>query len=542
MPSLPPEILVIIFQYVATNQPAFSTAASQCLGHRVSTLRLMAGSCARCRIVYMGWITVAHVCRRWRDIALTTPSLWTILSNYTPIRAAEVFLERSGELGLTLLWELDGWSDFEYANATLERILGSAYLRVERLVASTSLISSSQGPFAQFPLRNLQRLKIICDMVSGPDWNPFAGLQPAVLHELTLSMRVQFISWHAAESHVTHLRTLTLDLAGGGQLDTGFLLGLRAMKLLEVLRLHSLSTESVQFDEQQPHGVNLNCREVDLEGEEEVVATTLGVLRLRPDVRLRAHVSLRELGDIPASAQIIVAIREHLDNSRHKIAGAYSGATFEHSAERLQAYMHLLPGFLKSQWRLRVYSNSESILSPGEDSTPDFDVCVRWTTYEMSAQTAFIEHGDFFGLAGAISNDIHELHLISPPDGSIIPTPNVLRHHLKSWTSVERLRVSGTGYTTRAIEELMPRPEQTILFPRLVELAFSGVPAAKWTSAASAEGDSCLGAKLAEVTRTRREADSALRVLEVSGDEALQNETWWSDLHSSGSIATIRVT
>lgn len=44
---------------------------------------------------YYGWIRLAHVCRRWRDIALRTPSLWTHLK-VTSAEGADAFLERCG--------------------------------------------------------------------------------------------------------------------------------------------------------------------------------------------------------------------------------------------------------------------------------------------------------------------------------------------------------------------------------------------------------------------------------------------------------------
>lgn len=44
---------------------------------------------------YYGWIRLAHVCRRWRDVALRTPSLWTHFK-VTSVEGADAFLERSG--------------------------------------------------------------------------------------------------------------------------------------------------------------------------------------------------------------------------------------------------------------------------------------------------------------------------------------------------------------------------------------------------------------------------------------------------------------
>ncbi|KZV68194.1 hypothetical protein PENSPDRAFT_26450 [Peniophora sp. CONT] len=310
-------------------------------------------------------------------------------------------------------------------------------------------------------------------------------------------------------------------------LTTEFFAGLQAMNSLEILRLRTLPEEML-FEDQGAHSVELaSCQVVDLEGDERTVAKILEVLRLPSNIHLRVHASFRELSVPAPSPSIIRAIRALLDARGHDTAG-YRSAVFEHCCEHLNGHKMFFPGYLKSCWRLRAYRcsslNKETVSDLNSDNAPDLDVCLKWTTHELQARESSTEHGEFFGLASAVSS-IQELHLVSPPDGSVLYTPNVLRHHFKSWTSVERLRITGAEFARRALDELNSSPGQSLLFPSLTELALRDILAAQRLGSGGNHDAVDLGKDLVTMVRARHEAGASIQRLEMSGNETLDPDT-----------------
>ena len=51
-------------------------------------------------------VPVSHVCRRWRNIALCTPSLWTVIREEDDVFAATTFMERSNDLMLDVSFQV----------------------------------------------------------------------------------------------------------------------------------------------------------------------------------------------------------------------------------------------------------------------------------------------------------------------------------------------------------------------------------------------------------------------------------------------------
>ena len=70
---LPPEILSCIFSFHAINQPV----PSDPIYNPDDPFPFPSGSSPN--QLGLGWITVTHVCRRWRQIALSDPNLWTTI-------------------------------------------------------------------------------------------------------------------------------------------------------------------------------------------------------------------------------------------------------------------------------------------------------------------------------------------------------------------------------------------------------------------------------------------------------------------------------
>ncbi|KAI0949950.1 hypothetical protein AcW1_006176 [Taiwanofungus camphoratus] len=134
---LAPDILILIFRDLVEEDS--------------NSFRSKFGSCP--------WKYLAHVCYRWRAIALACPLLWTQISTRHP-DAALTCLERSMDASLSLMiWE----------NAVSEpsRVLGAVQShvgRIRRLYLPSSLIESEidkvLSPILQSPAQSLEMLYI----------------------------------------------------------------------------------------------------------------------------------------------------------------------------------------------------------------------------------------------------------------------------------------------------------------------------------------------------------------------------------------------
>ncbi|KZV59757.1 hypothetical protein PENSPDRAFT_543247, partial [Peniophora sp. CONT] len=52
----------------------------------------------------LAWVTITHVCRRWRTIALEDPSLWTDIPFVLSMPWIDAFVSRSTALPIHLDW------------------------------------------------------------------------------------------------------------------------------------------------------------------------------------------------------------------------------------------------------------------------------------------------------------------------------------------------------------------------------------------------------------------------------------------------------
>ncbi|KZV68189.1 hypothetical protein PENSPDRAFT_736084 [Peniophora sp. CONT] len=529
-PILPPELLGIIFELVAIEHPFLVPFTVPCdVPTHPPTDRgpfeLAGPQCDECRTTFpLGWFSVTHVCRRWRDAAYATSSLWTRINNYMPRPAVEVCLECSRGQPLSLFigrhrhvlthpnqdWTWPGAVLEEEELARIAFLFSQAHLRIQKLVTTRDLLRRLIPIFAQSPLHNVQSINLLfCDKLNENSADLIASLRPHCLRELSL-VGLTFIQWSQPgtlwpDIVASSLHSLVCDGIGYTPL---VIRGLRGLRSLRFLRVHKMSG-NMQDMEAATSGTAielLHCQEIDLDGLDEQVAGFLNALHLRPDVRLRIRSRLlhHSIHMLPPN---VAAIRAHLFRPGCQPITPFRTVTFHH----VSSYA----------WRLCASRQVESASRSDLDVTYDTSL-VRKSPYE-----------DFFGLSPTIADNIIGLHITSPDPGATNNLPRLLRHNFSSFTSLELLRVCGTGMVAQAVDDLLPQPDDPPLFPVLRELVLADLP----SQMLSAEYEE-LGVKLLVIFNTRRKAGVPIRVLQVPDGEMMHGKTVWDELSS---LVTVRI-
>ncbi|OBZ66056.1 hypothetical protein A0H81_13968 [Grifola frondosa] len=183
--SLPPEILSTIFQYVPN--------CSGILDDGDDDDPMWASS----YVDTVDIIPLTHVCHRWREVALSTPSLWCSISDLDPA----AFLERSGSMDLFLAITKDPKADhliYDFLRSCGSRIRGLHWFYIEDTPLCYHLA---------FPIPRLRVLKIHCGYLSMSVESPgtflFHGHTPLLEYA-----SIRSCLWVPSESilSLTHLR------------------------------------------------------------------------------------------------------------------------------------------------------------------------------------------------------------------------------------------------------------------------------------------------------------------------------------------------
>lgn len=90
------------------------------------------------------WFAYTHVCRRWRDIALQSPLLWTAITKDVPASWIHVFFDRSGSQSLTIHVLVD---KFDKSGA-LSTVFKEMYRVRELVIEFYDMESSAEYPDA----------------------------------------------------------------------------------------------------------------------------------------------------------------------------------------------------------------------------------------------------------------------------------------------------------------------------------------------------------------------------------------------------------
>ncbi|KAH6904626.1 hypothetical protein BKA70DRAFT_527148 [Coprinopsis sp. MPI-PUGE-AT-0042] len=185
--SLPPEILANVFLYRKAVSPVTPKRRSK-VKHDWK------------------WIQVSHVCRRWRQVALQNPTLWSTIPPISP-KWLEVMAERSQRLPLTIELGSEATNLRPY-RSTLANVFKShtSRLRAISLHGKGSLIDSILSSMPTGPVPILQILSISVERVLPSIWAnlPLPPL-PKRSSRLTSSARgsssLRTLRLHTAPSH-----------------------------------------------------------------------------------------------------------------------------------------------------------------------------------------------------------------------------------------------------------------------------------------------------------------------------------------------------
>ncbi|KAI0044104.1 hypothetical protein FA95DRAFT_303822 [Auriscalpium vulgare] len=183
----------------------------------------------------LGWITVTHVCRRWRDVALGYPQLWTLVAFNLGDAWAQEMVARSQSAALLMYPKVDSLSDIgiDIIAKSVHRVKELDFGVVDEYDTMLALVQQLTKPALQ--LEDLT-LYAVDDLLPIPD--EFLGGSAPRLRTLSLNGFI-FDLWASPMLH--GLRHLEVRVSCEGQetedVCDDILEALQAMPALESLNL-----------------------------------------------------------------------------------------------------------------------------------------------------------------------------------------------------------------------------------------------------------------------------------------------------------------
>ncbi|EIM81707.1 uncharacterized protein STEHIDRAFT_115081 [Stereum hirsutum FP-91666 SS1] len=380
--TIPPELIARCFAILAEEDPP-----TVCLYIRdpqtLSEVREPPGSARP----HMGFLTITHICRRWRDIALNMSSLWSTLTFMLGPRWLEEMLRRSKSAPLTIHHNLDhvpySWKDYKTLSTA---VIGTVEQNLHR-IKSLSFNMLSMDRDTRFPLTDVMTkpsplledltlsMKGLQSLPSFPD--SFLGGQPSNVRRLCLDN----VGYNWAASPFVNLSILTITVFASHvyplpSYDELFAI-LNRNQHLEKLCLHRClpsrhATKRTRYAIQLP-----SLTDLDLHGDARSCAQVLDTLELQPGVMLTLQVDLPRNDDGDCFA-LFAALSSH--GERHE--GPFRSFAFnirQRSSslitdfDRVNFYLSHDPDWLANELRINLPQDRD----PGKISVSIFPEDLR---------------------------------------------------------------------------------------------------------------------------------------------------------------------
>lgn len=317
--TIPPELIARCFAILAEEDPP-----TVCLYTRdaqtFSEVREPPGSARP----HLGFLTITHVCRRWRDIALTMSSLWSTLTFMLGPRWLEEMLRRSKSAPLTIHHDLDhipySWKDYKTLSTAVIDTVERNLHRIKSLSFSMYLERGIRFPLTEVMTKPAPLLEGLTLSMKGlqslPSFpNSFLGGQPSNIRRLCLNN----VGYNWATSPFVNLSTLTITVFASHEYplpsyDELFAI-LSRNQHLEKLCLHRCLPPR-NATKRMRYVLRLaSLTDLDLHGDARSCAQVLDALELQPGAILTLQVDLPRNDDGDCAA-LFAALSLH--GERHE--------------------------------------------------------------------------------------------------------------------------------------------------------------------------------------------------------------------------------
>ncbi|KAG8973282.1 hypothetical protein FRC05_008997 [Tulasnella sp. 425] len=194
------------------------------------------------------------VSRVWRDIIINSPQLWTDILTRNPLDVAELFIQRSKALPLSLIWNTPKWPNLDTTNKKFEALLDLVIRYSSRLRSMNINMGHGSGqtlqrllgcPTPQLENLRLENLRVRTPQYGVSEYPQFALSEGGPLKELQLRF-VGLLDWDSRR--LSGLRVLDLEKPGIAPSINQILHLLSAAPCLEILKLVKLRPSSITPD------------------------------------------------------------------------------------------------------------------------------------------------------------------------------------------------------------------------------------------------------------------------------------------------------
>ncbi|KAJ3889128.1 hypothetical protein GG344DRAFT_79098 [Lentinula edodes] len=190
-------------------------------------------------------LVFVQVCKHWRNIAISYPTLWSTFMIIHPIERhipmTKLWLERSGNHPLTIYID-HRKSEFEKSCSTTDVVINLLRPHIHRWKAVTFILTAIQSSLLALPRDEYPLLETFCFDVTGSfAWNPESVERVEEKFFPSSSPMLREVTWetHGLSLHKPPLAPTNITyLSGDFFMDLPFFDSISELKNLRTLRLH----------------------------------------------------------------------------------------------------------------------------------------------------------------------------------------------------------------------------------------------------------------------------------------------------------------